>query len=75
MAVFCLLRIIVVDLIRKDSDLVSLGFFSSPAEQFKLLLYRFMGRYRFDSDLRAINLEQLARNLAKTNSARWGITK
>ena len=34
----------------------------------------FYGRYRFDSDLRPINLAALAQNLAKTDSKKWGMT-
>jgi len=34
----------------------------------------FYGRYRFDSDLRSINLAALAQNLAKTHSKKWGMS-
>ena len=34
----------------------------------------FYGRYRFDSDLRPINLAELAQHLAKTDSKKWGMT-
>ena len=33
----------------------------------------FYGKYRFDSDLRRINLAALAQNLAKTDSKKWGM--
>jgi len=34
----------------------------------------FYGRYRFDGDLRPINLAALAGNLAKTDSWKWKMT-
>ncbi|EAQ96687.2 Tn3 family transposase [Congregibacter litoralis] len=34
----------------------------------------FYGRYRFDEDLRPVNLAQMAKNLAKTDARSWGMT-